>query len=293
MTAKAAAECLFEFARRAPFNIAPERAHQLAEEIFGSGKWIMTPAEGDASFYAVPEEARICLTYAGLASLWCVAYAAFRIADIASRQQRSTESKDSTHFDIGEYGAAMRLGEHLAYARALFHADSAWPVNLTSPNPGVRADSPEGRVNNVFLGALSWIMLHEIAHVHHKHESLIPANQQIKQEYQADDFATRWILDGSGRGLEREFRALMICVALSWLFLFESEKGHGPTHPPAILRFREAAQHFALGERSVGLENSYYVFKAFFDPLTEPPAFDTPKAAFDWMCQRLGEIFPP
>lgn len=282
----------FKFAHRAPINIAPERGTQLVEEIFESAKWTLAESEGEANFYAIPEEARIYLSYAGLASLWCVAYAAFHVVDISSRRQRDPRPTNATHIDIGDYGAAIRLGEYLAYARALCHADQPWPENLPIPSSQAIHDSPEGRINNVFLGALSWIMLHEIGHVHHQHERLIPSEQRIRNEFQADGFATQWVLDEAGHGLEREFRVLMISVGLSWLFLHYSAKGRGSNHPPAILRFREVANHFKMGERSVALENAFYVFKAFFDPISEPPTVETADEAFSWISDKLEKMFP-
>jgi hypothetical protein len=146
-------------------------------------------------------------------------------------------------------------------------------------------------VNNIFFGALAWILLHEIAHVHLKHEVLIPIDQRVRQEFDADDFATRWVLKEAGQGLAREFRTLMVCVALAWLFLNEDTIGVGVDHPPAFARFRDAIAHFDVGARSVALENAFYLFKAVFAPALEPPAFDTSKEAFEWIRDRLDELF--
>jgi hypothetical protein len=80
---------LFELAARTPFNIAPERGSELAAAIFGSNKWQLRPSKTAANFYAVPSEKAIYLSYAGLASLWCLAYAAFHVMDAASRARSS------------------------------------------------------------------------------------------------------------------------------------------------------------------------------------------------------------
>jgi len=147
-------------------------------------------------------------------------------------------------------------------------------------------------VNNVFFGALSWIVLHEIAHVHHGDGKLMPAELLVRHEYTADDFATRWILEDAGNGFQREFRVLMIIVALAWLFLHEQTVGAGSDHPAAILRFREAAALFDLGDRSVGPENAAYILKALLDPTTQPPQHDTAKELFDWVSSRLEILYP-
>ncbi|AHG50260.1 hypothetical protein RLEG12_01240 (plasmid) [Rhizobium leguminosarum bv. trifolii CB782] len=146
---------------------------------------------------------------------------------------------------------------------------------------------------HLFFGALSWILLHEIGHVHHKHDALLPADQMVRQETQADDFATSWILNDAGSGLGREFRAMAIVTALAWLLLFESAGGQDPNHPPAILRFRAAVAQFDLGERSPAFENAYSLLKAIFDPSAHPPKKrPTPRQAFDMIAKRLEEKFP-
>jgi hypothetical protein len=142
------------------------------------------------------------------------------------------------------------------------------------------------------FGALSWIILHEIGHVHHDHIKLAPADVRVRQEYEADGFATRWILAQAGSGRRREFRVLMISVALTWLFLNELEKGRSSTHPAAILRFREAVEKFGMGRRSAGLENAAYLFKAVLDPATLSPPFETPRGYFKWVRGRLETLFP-
>lgn len=187
----------------------------------------------------------------------------------------------------------MRLGEHVGFARSLFHGEQEWPSNLATPDPKEPLASEAGRVNNLFFGALAWILLHEIGHVHHKHEKFIPVTQRVRQEYVADDFATRWILEAAGQGLENEFRVLIICVAHCWIFLNEAEIGQGSDHPPAFTRFRESCASFQnLGLRSPALENATYLFKAVFDPETVSPSFENPSQGFDWMVERLEQLFP-
>lgn len=284
---------LFEHARKVPFSIAPEQGERLASEIFGKKGWTFKLVAGEANFYAIPADAVVAASAGGLASLWCLCYAAYHLIDAASRQQRGTNDPDAQAFDIGGYSSAMRLGEYVGFARSLFHGEQEWPRNLATPDPEMPLDSEEGRVNNLFFGSLAWILLHEIGHVHHKHEKLIPVEQRVRQEYVADDFATRWILEAAGQGLRNEFRVLVICVALCWIFLNEAEIGQGSDHPPAFNRFRETSALFqGLGLRSPALENATYLFKAVFDPETVSPAFENPSEGFDWMVARLEQLFP-
>jgi hypothetical protein len=180
---------LFAIARRAPFNIAPERGQKLADEIFGAGKWELRDSRTAANFYALPQENAVYLSYAGLASLWCLAYSAFQVMDIASRAQRELkgqgqgQGQGQGHIDIGQLVVQRRVAEHVRFAENLFVEDQDWPDDLPRPDVTASSSSLEGRINNVFFGALSWVILHEIAHVHHGDQKYIPTHLQVRQEY--------------------------------------------------------------------------------------------------------------
>lgn len=289
-TSEEATVGLFQAARRTPFNIAPERSQALAREVFGADDWELRPSRAEANFYAVVNDKAIYLSFAGLASLWCVAFTGYCVMDVTSRAARDPAFKGK-QIDFGACWAQLNLSGYVDYAKRLFQSDERWPEGLCRPIFGADLESVEGRVNNLFFGALSWILLHEIAHVHHGHSNLIPASMKVSQEYQADAFATSWVLEDAGTGLTREFRVLVVCVALAWLLLLEQKKGLGYDHPATILRFREAVAQFETGERSVALENATYLFKALFDPETEMPTCLLAREAFGWVCQRLESKF--
>lgn len=292
VTTKEAMEGLFKAAINSLFHIAPEKKEKLISEVFKEHNWQMTGEDGKANFSAVAEDREVILKYSGLASLWCTAYAAFHIMDLASKKQRLADCETLESIDISNECDALKLQEYIDYARCLFAADRRWPETLKRPDSNANPDSTDGKINNLFLGALSWIILHEIAHVHHGDTPLLPSSLRVQQEFKADAFATSWVLDEAGNGIQREFRVLMISVALVWLFLCESVRGQGSTHPPAIFRFREAVEHFNLLNRSVALENLAYVFKAIFDSATNPPELYDPKEFFVWVSKRMEELFP-
>jgi hypothetical protein len=283
---------LFNLARKVPFAIAPERADELKMQVMDKD-WSLNPSDTEANFWVVVPDKAIYLPYAGLASLWCLCRVAFTVMDITSRMNRSAETNGAGQVDLGQQWADYRLDEYIAYARGLVAADEDWPQGLTVPDAAAASKSWEGRLNNMFLGALSWIMLHEIGHAHYLHTKYAGADHRVKQEHQADAFATSWILEKAGNGINREFRVLMIITALAWVFLHEQVKKGGTDHPPTILRLREAVAGFDLGERSSAAENGTYLLKAIFDPANENmPTKMTPREAFGWMVQRMEEISP-
>ena len=160
-------EGLFKIAQQTPLNIAPERGVELASKIIGADAWVIERSNEPAQFFAIPEDKAIYLSGAGQASLWCLSYVAFHVMDFASRSQRTVDYDKDAGIDIGQYFAAHHLGEYIAFARSLVHTDHPWPSNLKIPTNAPSEDSNEWRINNVYLGALSWILLHEIGHVHH------------------------------------------------------------------------------------------------------------------------------
>jgi Peptidase U49 len=279
-------EPFFETAAGTPLKIAPERGAELVEEIFKHSQWQLLPSELGTTFSAVPGERTVYMSYAGLAGLWCVAYSVFHIMEIASHHREEL----GKNFDISHDYNDRKINQHIALARRLIKKVEPWPEGVVVPNAAADTASIEGRINNLFFGALSWILLHEIGHVHRNHLKEIPREGRLKQEYQADAFATSWILD-SARGDEREFRVLAICVALIWLFLSQESPRGDTVHPQPYLRFREAAAEFQLKDDSGALLGAIYAFKAILDPATPMPSFEEANAAFDWLAQRLENLF--
>lgn len=279
--------------RRAPERIAPERVQELTENVYFGDEWSIRTCEGEAMFYAIPgDEREIAVSTAGLASLWCLAYAATHLMDIASRAQR--QKHDEHQVDISAEYQDRNLDEYIDYARSLFHSDKPWPDKLPTPDSSAAAESLEGRVNNVFFGAAAWVLLHEVAHLHLGHQKQSPANLRVRDEHEADAFATRWILEQAGNGLFLEFRILMASVALSWVMLDATVKSKGTDHPAAITRFNEVTALYRIAtRRSSALENSAYLFKVVFDPHHPLPKtfYEDSVEFFTAVSTRMNEIF--
>ena len=289
-TTEEATKGLFVLAERMPLNIAPEKAEELVQKVFGNDEWELRPSQTKANFYAVVEERAIYLSFAGLASLWCLTFTAYCVMDIASRSARDNDFQGS-QIDLSNHWKKLNLSAYLNYARRLFRANEQWPEGLRAPVSDAELDSVDGRINNLFYGSLSWILLHEIAHIHHRDLRLLPASMKVAQEFRADEFATNWILDKAGSGRQREFRALAITVALAWLLLHEATIGRGYAHPSALHRFLEAVNQLEMENRSAALENATYMLKAIFDPESVMPTTLLPHEAFEWVSERIAKQF--
>lgn len=280
--------------RHAPERIAPERQAELKNNVYFGETWTIRTCDGEAMFYAMPgDKKEIAISTAGIASLWCLAYVAVQIIEIASYAQRREHNNHEV--DIGEEYHKRRIDDYISHARALFHSDKPWPDTLPPPNVDALATSLDGRVNNVFFGAAAWLLLHETAHLHLDHQKQSPANIRIRDEHAADSFATTWILEKAGNGLYLEFRLLMVSVALSWIMLDATAKSNGSDHPAAINRFNEVTALYRIAtQRSPALENSAYLFKIVFDPQNSLPKkiYEDPVELFEAVSARMNEIFP-
>ena len=291
ITTSKATEGLARRAASAPFAIAPERADDLATQVFGDTPVEMRRSDLASYFAAVVEDRHVYVSASGLAGIWCLAHAAFHVSYAGSWLAGHPELRDAGTVDVGRLWADLRLGDYVDYARRLIVEDEPWPEGLETPDVDALLTTEPGLVANLALGAVSWIMLHELGHITKRHTKLFGRDLMIRQEWDADNFATQWALE-TAVGEQREFRALAIIVALAWLFVFEQAKRGGDDHPSAILRFREATSQFGLGDDSIALERGVYLLKAIFDPTGAMPVDMAPVAAFDWMTDRLETLFP-
>jgi hypothetical protein len=276
----------------APFKIAPERQQEMLDDVMGGVAWTIDLAGVESKMEAFPPDKHIDIAPSALAGLWALSYAAFHTQQAVAEIAATPEGQAAGVVDLGPLWAALRLRDMVEFARRLFKAEEDWPEGLALPVFGAPAGTDDDGVNTLFLGATAVILLHEIAHVHYDHSPWVGANISIGQEHQADAFAVAWPLK-CATGAEREFRVLAICVALAWLLLFEKAKRGGVDHPAAIIRFREAAALFELGEDSPALERAVYALKAIFDPeRSDMPVAMSAMEAFDDIDRRFEALFP-
>jgi Peptidase U49 len=64
------------------------------------------------------------------------------------------------------------------------------PLPDAAPTPGSENES----VTNVFLGALGWILRHELAHIILRHQETDTADRMKEDEFAADAQASRWLM---------------------------------------------------------------------------------------------------
>lgn len=107
--------------------------------------------------------------------------------------------------------------------------------------------------NQFFLMAVAFILLHEMAHIHFKHEGWqsIPNEQKRKDELEADRWAMDWILGKwSEHNTDPKFfakRCMALTLALSYMSCLQIRSGSKPdsTHPSVIERFQQFYLRYA------------------------------------------------
>jgi hypothetical protein len=152
-----------------------------------------------------------------------------------------------------------------------------------APAPDALAEAgPGAEGNQLFLGALGWIMRHELAHhilKHHELRSGIPADNKA-QELEADDQATAWMKGGHAAEAARQFgarpsayeielerRALVMLVGMIWVAQFElGPHGESATHPDAVTRMNAMVERLSLAPDSFAAEILSYIVKVRIDP---------------------------
>lgn len=256
-----------------PFRIALERQDELLRAMNGVA-WTFDTTPGKANFTARPGEKSIEATHSALLSLWAVAASVRALMVLMSTA--ADIGLDEVIISPGGVGSEVIEFKHAASA-LIRDPLASWPEELPEPVPTAKANSEDSLVNNLFLGAAGFVILHECAHIilEHGYDSL----NRREDEFAADNWAVHWILDCVQDPQQREFRIIAICVGLLWIGLIDEVRGNSSTHPSAAHRFEksfaqfdDAAVNFDDGTvNSVAFELASYALKAFFNPSTPLP----------------------
>ncbi len=250
----------------APTRIAPERDHELLFDVFGGKTCELFLKDGEANFFANLEKGSIEARFAALLSLWATAHACLDLADQAARARESGQTRLSTT----ENPTVQRAYRLLAVAKSLIADYShAWPDELPVPDVGAAAGTPAASINNLFLGATAWALLHEVGHLKLGHAILSNTEREQHEEFEADDWAARWVLEKTPSAEQQEFRVFSIAVALVWLQLVEDVRGTDHIHPPAFERLARCSNRFPYNDDSPALAMAGDVLKLVFDPRSE------------------------
>jgi hypothetical protein len=229
-----------------PFRIAPERRLELLHEIFNGTPWNLCFRFSPTNFWVDPQTKDITVSFSSLLSIWATAHAALIICDEAAVAMRA----NITRLDTSP-GSNMRQAiDLIEVAKALIRDPSVvWPTCLPFPNPNSVHQTVYDAINNLFLGAVGWIILHEVAHVILNHQVETSADLRRRHEHEADSWATEWIFKAVPDEKTRAFRIYATATALSWIGFVDDISRVSSTHPHASERFGRCLTLFSAPSR--------------------------------------------
>ena len=239
------------------------------------------------------------ITWNGIASLWLFSQAAARFG----RQMHGGKRSGAKQLNIVDHPELQLASDSLVLATRFLTSDvpqeaaqrKRWPEWAPKIDPSARPRTDGNAGNSFFLGTLTWIFMHELAHIHLKHDTrqVAESMSDAQCESEADRQATLWIKEDfradvgrapgtkpSDRDLGLEVRATYVGLGLIWVALFEANIRRGAiTHPPPTQRVFDCFEILGLPDDSMAAEVISDVICAWIDPegrLGRETVFATP-----------------
>ncbi|MGE8283982.1 MAG: phage exclusion protein Lit family protein [Stenotrophomonas lactitubi] len=215
------------------FAVAPERE----EELLAAAPTFSLALSNDRGFYIRVNMSthEATLPIATLEYLWACAYLFWVLyQEYVAAQERGDELLDLS--DRRYVRGAIDAFNWTRNNQAVSGVES-WPQTLPRPTR-MDGDSAVSAANELFLMAIAWIIHHEIAHVRADHSAL-HRTYAVKQELEADEMATDWILGKCDDPGLRKKRQLGMVTALLAMQLLDEPPGadtYVSTHPPTVER---------------------------------------------------------
>jgi hypothetical protein len=206
--------------------IASERTVRL--QLIDSRAFVarIAPSTGDAEF-----------SVGALSLLWACSHLNVVYHGLLQEQDalgRRVEIDPEAHPDLK---AAIGL---VGWALNYSHADEdpgEWPAGFPRPEEGLDPNSPVFASTAMALGALAFVILHEIAHRTLDHDGGAKGNDSKEQEFEADHEAVELFLDGAESEPDSTLLSRQLDVVAAMLVLclepMFSGRWLSKNHPPA------------------------------------------------------------
>lgn len=272
-------------------NVAPEKRADLMKLLSEQRAKINLKYSPGFLFSADPGTKRIEMSLRGLEFLWAAAYMFYVVYNACARS--STKGEGYLKFDQDE---GCQIGLRLykwASDNLIASVASPWPKTLPCPSKGMASDSLENVVTELFLCAAAWILHHELAHItlDHVEGSAI----SILQEKEADEEATRWILEDCPDVSSCEKRELGIAIAILVLTSLDYTRGtfESASHPRSYQRLFDAFVDTIKEEDHRVYGFIIVIMKAYLDRYgieTQEDPTRTYFACFQEYCKVLARV---
>ncbi len=222
-------------------RIAPEKFNTLEDFRIKHDPCVVFTNDQKFSFRVNTESKEIKLPTAALEYLWCACYAFY----IMYQEYTAENQGSANEFDLN--GSERSRGALSLYKWGMeqLHQNplTEWPSDKVKPEV-TETDNEDIRVTNeLYLCAAAWIIHHEFAHIYHGHKNEPINNEESrKQEADADNSATRWILEGIVDEVVLQKRGLGVAIATLVLTAQDILSGEfkETTHPRSFQRLYDA-----------------------------------------------------
>lgn len=175
----------------APFSIAPERAEELARIVEKQELMIRLDLFGTGFDIKVVYN-RIVVPLRALEHLWARAYAYSILHDTFQPTEPEQRILFTDHPDFNRANRLLQWAQDGEQCEGL----DEWPDSL--PQPDQTVNERVSTANEIFLGMVAFVLLHEIGHVVRQLTGDEPAinteDESIAAEFGADQWAICWIL---------------------------------------------------------------------------------------------------
>ena len=209
---------MVEMAHASVERVAPERAVELAPLLTGVN---FVATDEPAFLFCLRSSTQIEIPIRGVELVWAMSFALWEEVDAHVRAAVSRAGPLPNRFRP----ETVALLDWALKNQDPKHARATWPSGLPRPT-GFEAyaglPSVARLADDVAMCAVAWILHHEIAHLTQAHSHVAAQLLSLEQERQADEAATKWILDQCPRRLDpRLERAVGVVAAIVCLTALE------------------------------------------------------------------------
>lgn len=238
-----------------PFEIAPEKAH-LCEQQRNEHQieFVMVDETKFGFRVRLREDSQIpeiVLPIASLEYLWTFSHHCWVLTQEYAEWQRA----GAKQFDCLGNNRLRESAKILEWAKNNLTSTGAepWPESGPRPRENLGSCDDSAVATELFLCALAWILHHEIAHVILQHP-LINTTFSEQEEREADNHATKWLLDGLPQ-FDQKLKKRALGIAVAVLCLQSLEVGGASclrnTHPAAHDRIFNNTVKYQVGNDEI------------------------------------------
>lgn len=195
-------------------RIAPEKSDKLNNLRLKYDPCAVFTNDKKFSFRVNTESKEIKLPTVALEYLWCACYAFYVLYQEYSAANQGAEIQ----FDAnGTHRSRTAMSVYRWGVEQIGHSPSeVWPPDLPKPTADRTNQNEDIAVaNELYLCSASWIIHHELAHIYCGHNNEPVNDEQSRaQEQEADDSATKWILEGVSDAAVLKKKGLGVVIAV-------------------------------------------------------------------------------